>query len=144
MSISLGVVDDHQLFLKSLSLMLSSFKDFMVTIEALNGKDLQYKLQQNSVIPDIILLDVSMPVMNGVETAGWLTKVHPSIKCVALSMDDNDNTIINMIRAGCCAYLLKDTHPDELEKALNEIADEAEKRGYTDEDLDKWLEDENQ
>lgn len=119
--IAIGIVDDHQLFLKSLNLMLQTFQNYNVVIEALNGKDLQEKMKYSKIIPDIILLDVNMPVMNGVETAKWLYQNHPEIKLVALSMNDDDHTIIDMIKAGCCAYLMKDTHPNELEKALNEI-----------------------
>ena len=121
MKISIGVVDDHQLFLKSLSLMLKSFKVYDVVVEALNGRDLQDKLQQSKVIPSIMLIDVNMPEMNGMETAKWMTANYPETKLVALSMNDTDTIIIDMIKAGCCAYLLKETHPDELEKALNEI-----------------------
>lgn len=121
MSVSICIVDDHQLFLKSLSLMLGSFENFTVVVEALNGKDLQEKLKNLKVFPEIILLDVNMPVMDGLATATWLNTNHPGIKVIALSMNDNDKTIINMLKAGCSAYLLKDTHPDELEKALNEV-----------------------
>lgn len=126
MKIKVGLVDDHQLFLKSLSLMLESFNAYDVTLEASNGKDLQQKIAGRRELPDIILIDVNMPVMNGVETAQWLTDNHPDIKLVALSMNADDNTIIAMFKAGCCAYLLKDAHPTELEKALEEV----HKRGY--------------
>lgn len=122
MKVSIGIVDDHQLFLKSLSLMLSGFEDFTVALEALNGKDLQDKMKFIQILPDIILIDVNMPVMDGVATASWLNEHFPSIKLVALSMNNTDKTIIAMIKAGCCAYLLKDAHPNELEKALNEIS----------------------
>lgn len=121
MKINIGLVDDHQLFLKSLGLMLDSFGNYKVVVEATNGKELQDKMKQIAEMPDIMLIDVSMPVMNGIETAEWLTKNYPAIKLVALSMNDNDNSIIAMIKAGCCAYLLKETHPNELEKALEEI-----------------------
>jgi len=124
--IQIGITDDHQLFLKSLSLMLQSFENYEVVIEALNGKDLQQKMKQKKVIPDIMLIDVNMPQMNGFETAGWLNKNYPQIKLVALSGNDEDRIIIDMLKAGCCAYLMKDTHPDELEKALNEIS----RKGY--------------
>jgi Response regulator containing a CheY-like receiver domain and an HTH DNA-binding domain len=120
MKIPIGIVDDHQLFLKSLSLMLESFKDYEVVVMAVNGKDLQEKLSKNN-LPEIILVDVNMPVMDGIDTAMWLNQNYPLIKLVALSMNDTDKTIIGMIKAGCCSYLLKDTHPDELEKALHEI-----------------------
>ena len=121
MKIPIGIVDDHQLFLKSLSLMLKSFEVYDVVVEALNGKELQEKILQGNIAPSIMLIDVNMPVMNGIETAKWLNANYPQIKLVALSMNDNDTVIIDMIKAGCCAYLLKETHPDELEKALLEI-----------------------
>ncbi|PZP51465.1 MAG: DNA-binding response regulator [Pseudopedobacter saltans] len=120
-TVHIGIVDDHQLFLKSLGLMLLTFENYKVVLEASNGKDLQNKINCSKTIPDIILLDVNMPVMDGIETAKWLSENHPTIKTVALSMNDDDHTIIDMIKAGSCAYLMKDTHPNELEKALNEI-----------------------
>lgn len=126
MKISVGIVDDHQLFLKALSLMLSGFANFTVIVEALNGKDLQEKLKFIPAVPDIMLIDVNMPLMDGVATATWLSEKYPTMKLTALSMNDSDKAVIAMIKAGCCAYLLKDTHPTELEKALNEI----DKKGY--------------
>jgi DNA-binding NarL/FixJ family response regulator len=117
----MGLVDDHQLFLKSLALMLETFNEYEVVIEASNGRDLQEKMQNKSIVPDIMLIDVNMPVMNGVETAKWVGQHYPAVRMVALSMNDNDRAIIDMFKAGCCAYLLKDTHPAELEKALKEI-----------------------
>jgi DNA-binding NarL/FixJ family response regulator len=69
--------------------------------------------------------------MNGIETATWLTATYPAIKLVALSMNDSDKIIISMIKAGCCAYMLKDTHPNELEKALIEV----NSKGYYNGDL---------
>jgi DNA-binding NarL/FixJ family response regulator len=121
MKTRIALVDDHQLFLKSLSLMLESFKVYQVVLEASNGKDLQEKLGKIKELPEIILIDVNMPVMNGIETAKWLSENYPQIKPVALSMNADDNAIISMFKAGCCGYLLKDTHPNELEKALDEI-----------------------
>lgn len=121
MKIRIGLVDDHQLFLKSLSLMLESLQGFEVVVEALNGADLQDKLPKKKELPDIIVLDVNMPVMDGIATATWLQKEYPAIRLVALTMNDKDNTIIKMIRAGCCAYILKDIHPTMLEDALHQV-----------------------
>jgi len=126
MKITLGIADDHQLFLKSLSLLISSLEDFNIVVEAMNGKDLIEKLEMKKIEPDIILLDVNMPVMDGKQTAEYLTQKFPAVKLVALSMKDDDATIISMIKAGCCSYLLKDIHPEELNKALHEI----HKKGY--------------
>ena len=126
MKITLGIADDHQLFLKSLSLLISSLEDFNIVVEAMNGKDLIEKLEMKKIEPDIILLDVNMPVMDGKQTAEYLSQKFPAVKLVALSMKDDDATIISMIKAGCCSYLLKDIHPEELNKALHEIY----KKGY--------------
>ena len=121
MKITIGIIDDHVLFSKSLSLMLDSFQVYEVVVEAQNGKDLQEKILQKNRVPSIMLIDVNMPIMNGLETAKWLHSNYPKMKLVALSMNDSDKIIIDMIKAGCCAYMLKETHPDELEKALHEI-----------------------
>jgi DNA-binding NarL/FixJ family response regulator len=121
MKIKLGVVDDHQLFLKSLSSLLQSFPDFEIVLEATNGEVLLHKLESGIIKPDILLLDVNMPVMDGPATAAVISREYPLIKMVALSMKEDDSSVISMIKAGCCAYLLKDIHPNELEKALLEI-----------------------
>lgn len=120
-NISVAIADDHQLFLKSLSILISGIGGFSVATEALNGQDLMNKLQNLAQPPDIVLLDVNMPVMNGVETAVAVAAKYPGIKIIALSMKDDDSSIIDMLKAGCCCYLLKDIHPTELEKALVEI-----------------------
>lgn len=132
MSIKIGIVDDHQLFLKSLSLLINTFQGVEMVLEALNGKDLQTKLlAEQVIIPDIMLIDVVMPQMDGIATATWLKQQFPTIKLVALSMNDNDKSIINMIKAGCSAYLLKETNPADLELAINEIAE----KGYYNADI---------
>jgi DNA-binding NarL/FixJ family response regulator len=120
MKIKIGLVDDHQLFRKSVTLMLSSL-GFDTVVDAGNGKELQEKFSKLTSLPDIMLIDVEMPVMNGVDTARWLKQTHPSIRLVALSMNDKEHIIMSMIRAGCCSYLLKDTAPDVLEYALREV-----------------------
>lgn len=120
-TINIGLVDDHQLFSKSLSLLLSTFENFEVVIDAMNGKDLQKKMKSVSTVPNILLIDVSMPVMDGPQTAEWLHLAYPNMRLVALSMNDDEETIIKMLKAGCCAYLFKDIHPNELEHALEEV-----------------------
>src|SRR3954466_10518393 len=121
MKINIGIVDDHQLFLKSLSVLIESFPTFKIVLDALNGEGLLNKLATAETLPDILLLDVNMPVMDGANTATIISSKYPEIKMIALSMKDDDVSVIEMIKAGCCAYLLKDIHPDELEKALNEV-----------------------
>lgn len=131
MKTTIGLVDDHQLFLKSLQLMLNSFQVYEVVVEALHGEDLIQKLKAGTTVPDVMLVDVNMPVMDGIATCKWLHEHYPSIKLIALSMNDTDSAIIDMIKAGCCAYLLKDTHPNELEKALQEVV----AKGYYNADI---------
>ena len=131
MKITIGIADDHQLFLKSLSILVESFKTFTILVDALNGEMLLKKLETLKELPDLILLDVNMPVMDGPATAKIISEKYPRIKLVALSMKDDDTSVINMIRAGCCAYLLKEIHPNELEKALNEVY----KTGYYNADI---------
>lgn len=119
--ILIALADDQQLFLRSLSTLIDGFEGKKVIMEALNGKDLLDQFENAEQLPHIVLLDVNMPVMNGEQAAELLSKKFPNIRLVALSMKDDDRTIIKMIKAGCCSYLLKDIHPNELDKALTEI-----------------------
>lgn len=121
MKVMIGIADDQQLFLKSLVTLVNTFGQFTVVLDAQNGNDLLDKLERTKQEPSIILLDVNMPGMDGIHAAREISKRYPAIKLVALSMKDDDTTIISMFKAGCCAYLVKDIHPDELEKALGEV-----------------------
>lgn len=115
------IVDDHILIAKALEGIIGNFTDFEVIYVCENGQDLIDKLENNSQIPDFILLDISMPIMNGFETAAWLTRNHPGIKIMALSMQGDDNSVIKMIKNGAKGYLLKNTHPKDLETALTKL-----------------------
>ncbi len=121
MKITIAIADDHQLFLKSVGLLIENFENFEIVAEALNGESLLHKIQGLTELPDIILIDVNMPVLNGAATATRISVKYPQVKLVALSMKDDDTSVLDMIRAGCCAYLLKDMHPNDLERALIEI-----------------------
>ncbi len=120
-TIRIGIADDHQLFVKSVSSLLHAIGGFEVVLEAVHGQALLDALSKTTQPPDIILLDVNMPLMNGIETAAALLKKFPLIKVVALSMNTDDTSLIGMIRNGCCAYLIKDISPAELQKALQEV-----------------------
>ncbi|PQA91647.1 DNA-binding response regulator [Chryseobacterium shigense] len=112
------IVDDHILIAKALEGIIDNFNEFEVIYVCENGKDLIDKFENNEKIPDIILLDISMPIMDGFETAAWLTQNHPDIQVMALSMQGDDNSVIKMIKNGAKGYLLKNTHPKDLETAL--------------------------
>jgi DNA-binding NarL/FixJ family response regulator len=119
--IRVAIADDHQLVTKSLMTLINTFPGFEVVADAINGEDLLRKLSLLKEGSDILLVDVNMPVMNGPTTARVVAGQYPLMRTVALSMKDDDLSIIGMLKAGCCAYLLKDIHPDELERALIEV-----------------------
>lgn len=118
---SIVIVDDHILIAKALEGIIGNFSEFEVIYVSENGKDLIQKFEEGNAIPDIILLDISMPIMDGFETAVWLTKNHPDVKIMALSMQGDDNSVIKMIKSGAKGYLLKNTHPRDLETALTRL-----------------------
>jgi len=115
------IVDDHILIAKAIEGIIGNFKDFEVIYVAENGKDLIEKFENNNPVPDIILMDISMPVMDGFETVLWVKKNHPGIKVMALSMQGDDKSVIKMIKNGATGYLLKNTHPKDLEIALSKL-----------------------
>ncbi|CAM3382704.1 response regulator transcription factor [Aequorivita lipolytica] len=123
---TVAIVDDHSLFARSLEKLINSFSDFKVVFHAKNGVELQKKIEKRSVLPQLILLDINMPVMDGFETAEWLTLNHPEIKVLALSMEDDEQTILKMLRKGVKGYLLKDIQPQILNTALKELLE----KGY--------------
>jgi DNA-binding NarL/FixJ family response regulator len=118
---TIAIVDDHQLFAGSLEKLINSFPGFQVLFLAKNGRDLQLKMESEKILPEILLLDINMPVMDGFETAQWLSENHPEIKILALSMEDDEHTILKMVRKGAKGYLLKDISPDNLENALQVV-----------------------
>ncbi|MFT3749553.1 MAG: response regulator transcription factor [Agriterribacter sp.] len=119
-AIHVAIVDDHTLLRNALAKLIESFDNFSVAFEAANGEELK-QLIAKKYIPDIILLDVNMPGMNGFETAEWLYKNYPQVKVLALSMLSDENTIIRMLKLGAKGYILKSTDPEELELALNSV-----------------------
>ncbi len=116
-----GIVDDHALFACSLEKLIDSFPNFETLFNLRNGFELQKILDEDGIIPDIILIDVNMPVLNGFETAEWLFHKHPRIKFLALTMDDDEISIIKMLRFGAKGYMLKDIEPEYLKAVLNEV-----------------------
>ena len=115
------IVDDHLLIAKAISGIIEKLNGFEVLYETDNGKSMIERFNVTKNIPDIVLLDISMPVMDGFETAKWLKQNHPEIKVMALTMQGDDESLIKMIKSGATGYLNKNIHPAELEKALNAI-----------------------
>lgn len=124
---TIAIVDDHSLFAGSLEKLINSFQQFRVVFHARNGVELQERIGNDpNSTPEIVLLDINMPVMDGFETAEWLTKNHPKIKIMTLSMEDDEQSILKMLRKGAKGYLLKDINPEILNLALIELIE----KGY--------------
>ncbi|MDI1256300.1 MAG: response regulator transcription factor [Flavobacterium sp.] len=121
MKYSIVIVDDHVLIAKALRGIIANFIDFEVLYECENGKELLQKLENKKNIPHLVLLDVSMPVMDGFETAARLKEQYPEIFVIALSMQDDENSVVKMVKNGARGYLLKNAHPVELENALKSM-----------------------
>ena len=118
---SIVIVEDHLLLSQAIGNIVNSFDDFEVICLCNNGKELTEKLSASDIIPDVILMDINMPIMNGIETTEWLTKHHPNLKVLALSVEDDEDTVLRMLRAGAKGYLLKDVEKSILEHALLEV-----------------------
>lgn len=118
--ILVAVTDDHALLRNALARLVNTLDGYSVLFEADNGRDLRNKIMQH-LVPDIVLLDVNMPEIDGFETTKWLQKNYPQIKVLVLSMMSDEGTIIKMFRLGAKGYLLKNTEPAELKLALDAI-----------------------
>jgi two-component system invasion response regulator UvrY len=118
---TVALADDHVLLRKGLAGLINSFNNYNVIFEADNGKELIDYLRNNK-LPDIVLLDITMPVMNGFEAAEILKNQYPQINTLALTMLNDDESVIKMIRNGVLGYLLKDTEPLEFKNALDIVS----------------------
>ena len=120
-AVTLALVDDHPLFRKGLiSLITMLDKDYIVLFEAANGADLQKKLNPAQQ-PDILLLDINMPGMDGFATVNWLNDNYPLIKILIVSMIEKEEPIIRMLKLGVKGYLCKDVEPEVLAEALYSV-----------------------
>ena len=117
----LALVDDHNLFRKGLiSLIEIICSDCTIQFEADNGTDLQQKLNKANE-PDIVLMDINMPQMDGFAAVQWINENFPLIKILVVSMVEKEESIVRMLRLGVKGYLSKDIEPQVLGEALNEI-----------------------
>ena len=118
--ITVALVDDHILLRNGLANLVRGFDNYDVVFEANNGKHFMDQLK-NADTPDLVLMDINMPEMDGYETAQWLKRNYPDVKVLALSMYDNENAIIRMLKNGARGYILKDTDPKEFKTALDDL-----------------------
>jgi DNA-binding NarL/FixJ family response regulator len=121
MTYTIAIADDHILIAKAISSIIEGFKGFEVLYECENGQQLQERFKTKNAVPDIVLLDISMPVMDGFATAAWLQQEHPAVLVMALTMQGDDESLVKMVRCGARGYLQKNVHPTELHKALETL-----------------------
>lgn len=120
-SISVVITDDHKLFRKGIRSLLEEFHFIEKIYEAGNGLELLELLKLLDSLPQIILLDIQMPVMDGIEAHKRIRKLYPQMKVIVLSMEDDEQFIMYMISEGVNGYLLKNAEPEELEEALQKV-----------------------
>ena len=121
MQYRLVIVEDHLLIAKAIANIIDSFKNYKVLYEVENGLGLMEKFSSSKNIPDIILLDISMPLMDGYETTRWINENYPAVLVMALTMQNEDAALIKMIKCGAKGFLHKNIHPAELELALDTL-----------------------
>lgn len=120
--LSIGIVDDHTLFRSGLANLLSEFDEINVVFQATNGVDMQKQIVMH---PDVqlILMDINMPIMDGYAATQYVKKTYPAINILALSMHEEENAIIGMLKAGAGGYILKGSTPLDLVAAIKAVID---------------------
>lgn len=121
MSYSVVVVDDHVLLSQAIGGLVEGFDRFEVLYTCKNGQELLDKFKNPKNIPDVVLMDVNMPILNGIETTAQLYEHYPDVKVLALSIEEDEAVILKMLRAGAKGYLMKDVKKSELQAALLEV-----------------------
>lgn len=121
--IQIIVVDDEILFRKGIIFMLQREDNISIDFEAGDGEELLNYLKESKSLPDIILIDINMPNINGVEATKTIRKDFPEIKIIALTSYNTPLFIANMIQEGAASYLIKNAHPDEMIKTIKEVAE---------------------
>lgn len=115
------IADDHTLFRKAMMNLLQTFERVSVVKDAENGKELLSLIKQEA--PDVAIVDLQMPVMDGAETCEHIISKYPEVKIIVLTMHDSGKFILHMMDMGVHAFLLKNTEPDELEKAIYAVVE---------------------
>ncbi|MES2265683.1 MAG: response regulator transcription factor [Bacteroidota bacterium] len=115
-NVNIVIADDHEIFLDGLALMLAGHQGFKVCGRASNGHQLLEIVEREK--PDIVLTDIRMPGVDGIQSTKQILATHPHIGVIALSMFDEENLIVEMLEAGAKGYLLKNAHKDEIIDAI--------------------------
>jgi two-component system invasion response regulator UvrY len=115
--VKIALVDDHNLIRDALAVVINGFENCMVMLMAADGKEFIEKLQLQN-LPDLLILDLNMPVMDGFETSKWVRNNYPDIMVLILTMYDSELSLIKLLQSGVRGFLKKDIHPRELRSAI--------------------------
>jgi DNA-binding NarL/FixJ family response regulator len=115
--IKVAVIDDHTLFRNGVARLMNEFREIEVVFDAGNGQQMQHLLKKHP-LPDVILMDINMPLVDGYAATIWLKANHPTVRVLALSMYEDDKAVLKMIRNGACGYVLKEASPLDLLEAI--------------------------
>ena len=120
--IKVALADDHILLRNALASLIDRFENCKVLIQSSNGKELTTEISKTN-LPDVVLLDLNMPAMDGFETAVWIRDNYPSMHVLMLTMYDSELTLIRLLQAGVKGFLKKDIHPNELQYAIHAVVE---------------------
>ncbi|MDM1556194.1 response regulator transcription factor [Chryseobacterium indologenes] len=120
-TIHLMIVDDEALFRQGISLLIEREKDIVLVRDFSNGRELLDAFTTLEKLPDVILMDLNMPEVNGVEATKQIHIKYPQIKIIALTSYNTKAFIVNMIQSGACSFLKKNSNPSELVNAIKEV-----------------------
>lgn len=118
---AIAIVDDHTLFRKGIASLLTESDEIEILFDASHGLEMKQMIDRNA-LPEVILMDINMPHMDGYAATKWVTKTFPQVKVLALSMYDDDKPIIDMLKSGAGGYLLKESKTTDLIHAIKTIA----------------------
>jgi DNA-binding NarL/FixJ family response regulator len=119
--IRLALADDQVLFRQGIAAIISGEAGLALVMEADNGNDFLANLKKMELLPDILLMDMEMPGMDGMELNEALHQQYPSIKVIVLSVHDSERLMARMIQAGACGYLFKNCNKEELINAIRNV-----------------------
>jgi two-component system invasion response regulator UvrY len=120
--IKVALIDDHVLLRDALAAMIDSTSQFSIAFTADNGEKMINKLKAGN-LPDLIILDLNMPVKDGYDSAKWLRDNYPAIRILVLTMYDSELSLIRLLQIGVRGFVKKDIHPQELKQAMQHVMD---------------------
>jgi two-component system, NarL family, response regulator DegU len=121
-TIKIAIADDHALFRRGMASLLKTIPDFEVILEASNGQELVDQIPDCK--PDLVIMDLKMPVMDGMQATEYIREKFPEIKVIVISMLDEDQFVYKLMELGANGYLLKDTDTEEVEMAIRTVLEE--------------------